>query len=119
NSKNSLRIEGQKTVALEIVQGLGWQIPDWVAIPGGNLGNVSALVKGFELLQRVGLTQRIPRVLCAQAERANPLFRSFEQGFSPLQPMVAQETQASAIRIGNPVSFPKAVAALQKSRGVV
>ena len=119
NSKNSLRIEGQKTVAFEICQGLGWQIPDWIAIPGGNLGNVSALNKGFQMLKQAGIIERLPRILCAQAERANPLYHSFQSDFAPLQPLEAQPTQASAIRIGNPVSFPKAVAALKEARGVV
>lgn len=119
NSKNSLRIEGQKTVAFEIVQALGWQVPDWVAIPGGNLGNVSALVAGFSMLQAAGIIAHAPRVLCAQAEQANPLYRSYRGGFAAAQPMTAGATQASAIRIGNPVSFPKAVRALKQVDGVV
>lgn len=123
NSKNSLRIEGQKTVAFEIAQGLatssGWDVPDWVAIPGGNLGNVSALVAGFRMLRHAGLTARLPRILCAQSERASPLHQSFLSGFAPLAPMQAGETQASAIRIGNPVSFDKAVRALKEAQGVV
>ncbi|MBN1961747.1 MAG: threonine synthase [Deltaproteobacteria bacterium] len=119
NSKNSLRIEGQKTVAFEIVQALGWQVPDWVAIPGGNLGNVSALVAGFSQLLEAGLITHLPKVLCAQAEQANPLFRSYKEGFSPLIPLIAGVTQASAIRIGNPVSFPRAVRALKQVDGVV
>ena len=119
NSKNSLRIEGQKTVALEICQGLGWEIPDWVVIPGGNLGNVSALQRGFENLKQAGIITHVPRVLVAQAEHANPLYRSFKNGFAPLEPVEAQTTQASAIRIGNPVSFPKAVRALKACDGIV
>ncbi len=119
NSKNSLRVEGQKTVAFEIAQALDWQLPEWVAIPGGNLGNVSALVAGFRMLQTAGITTKLPRVLCAQAERANPLYRSFASGFAPLSSIVAGETQASAIRIGNPVSFDKAVAALKACDGRV
>ena len=119
NSKNSLRIEGQKTVALEICQGLGWDIPDWVIIPGGNLGNVSALHRGFENLRQAGLISQIPRVLVAQAEHANPLYRSYARDFAPLEPIEAQTTQASAIRIGNPVSFPKAVRALKACNGIV
>jgi len=119
NSKNSLRIEGQKTVAFEICQGLGWDIPDWVAIPGGNLGNVSALAKGFLMLQQAGIISKLPRVLCAQAQRADPLYRSYQEDYAPLSPVEAQATQASAIRIGNPVSFPKAVAALKLTNGVV
>jgi threonine synthase len=119
NSKNSLRIEGQKTVAFEISQALGWQAPDWVAIPGGNLGNVSALAKGFELLAKVGVLDARPRLLCGQAQNANPLYRSYKDGFSPLLPIQAQPTHASAIRIGDPVSFPKAVRALKAFKGVV
>ena len=119
NSKNSLRIEGQKTVAFEIAEALGWRVPDWVAIPGGNLGNVSALGRGFRMLRDAGLTDRLPRLLCAQAEAANPLYRSFAGGLTPLAPVVAGDTAASAIRIGNPVSFDKAVHALRASNGVV
>jgi threonine synthase len=119
NSKNSLRIEGQKTVAFEIVQALGWRVPDWVAIPGGNLGNVSALVAGFMMMQAAGVISSMPRVLCAQAEQANPLYRSYRQGYTDVVPMTAGPTQASAIRIGNPVSFPKAVRALTQVDGVV
>ncbi len=119
NSKNSLRIEGQKTVAFEIAAALGWCAPDWVAIPGGNLGNVSALVAGFAMLKEAGLLDRLPRVLCAQAEQANPLYRSYVSGFAPLLPLTAGATQASAIRIGNPVSFEKAVTALRRVDGVV
>jgi len=119
NSKNSLRIEGQKTVAFEIAQALGWQLPDWVAIPGGNLGNVSALVAGFRMLRDAGITTTLPRVLVVQTAKAAPLFHSFAADFAPLQPVTAGATQASAIRIGNPVSFPKAVAALQACDGVV
>ena len=119
NSKNSLRIEGQKTVALEICQGLGWKIPDWVVIPGGNLGNVSALTRGFENLRDSGIIEKLPRVLVVQAEKANPLFKSFQDGFAPLEPLEAQCTQASAIRIGNPVSFAKAIQALRACDGRV
>ena len=119
NSKNSLRIEGQKTVAFEIIHGLGFSVPDWIAIPGGNLGNVSALYKGLLMLQRAGLIDRLPRLLCAQAERANPLYKAFQADFQALVPVQAEATQANAIRIGNPVSYPKAVAALRATNGVV
>ena len=119
NSKNSLRIEGQKTVAFEICQGLGWKIPDWIAIPGGNLGNVSALSKGFTMLKQAGIISKVPRILVAQSAQANPLFESYQRNFAPLQPLVAKPTQASAIRIGNPISFPKAIASLKMSNGIV
>jgi len=119
NSMNSLRIEGQKTVGIEIVQQLNWQVPDFVIIPGGNLGNVSALAKGFDLMLEMGLINRAPRMVCAQAKRANPLYESYQNGWADLEPITAGETLASAIRIGNPVSFPKAVRALRKHDGIV
>lgn len=119
NSKNSLRIEGQKTVALEICENLGWSAPDWAVVPGGNLGNVAALGKGFRMMHETGLTDREPRLLCAQAENANPLFRAFERDFDSLEPLTATATQASAIRIGNPVSYARAVRALQRVNGIV
>ncbi len=119
NSMNSLRIEGQKTVAFDIAQQLGWDVPDWVIIPGGNLGNVSALQAGFRMLAEIGVIERQPRICVAQAERANPLYRSFQEGFASFEPVVAGETQASAIRIGNPVSRDKAIRALEQSRGIV
>lgn len=119
NSKNSLRLQGQKTVAYEMVQQLGWQAPDWVAIPGGNLGNVAALVQGFIDLQTAGIIAKLPRVLCAQAAQAAPLYQAFTRGFDKLVPVTAGDTQASAIRIGAPVSYQRAVRALQKTEGVV
>ena len=119
NSKNSLRIEGQKTAALEIILGLGWRAPDWIAIPGGNLGNVSALAKGLEDLERAGILHERPRILCAQSAAAAPLFNSAQRGDGRLETVRAQSTQATAIQIGNPVSFSKAQRALQAFRGVV
>ncbi len=119
NSMNSLRIEGQKTIAFEICEQMGWQVPDWVAVPGGNLGNVSAVGKGFEMLHALGLIDRLPRLLCAQAERANPLYESYRSGFQTFQPKTAQPTLASAIQIGNPVSVHKAIRTLKRFNGVV
>jgi threonine synthase len=119
NSMNSLRIEGQKTVAIEIVQQFDWEVPDWVVIPGGNLGNVHALGQGFVMLQDLGLIQKLPRICLAQAERANPLYRSYLQGFAQFEPVVAQKTLAMAIRIGNPVSVKRAIRTLQRFNGVV
>lgn len=119
NSMNPLRIEGQKMVAVELCQQLDWEVPDWVVVPGGNLGNASALGKGFAMLHRLGLVARLPRLAVAQAERANPLVRAFRGGFRELAPVVAQPTLASAIQIGNPVSFRRAVRTLQAFQGVV
>ncbi|HTJ42754.1 MAG TPA: threonine synthase [Kofleriaceae bacterium] len=119
NSMNSLRVEGQKTVSIEIAQQLSWDVPDWVIIPGGNLGNVSALGAGFEMLLSLGLIARRPRICVAQAARANPLYMSYQRDWADLEPVVAQSTLASAIQIGNPVSFKKAVRALRAFDGVV
>ncbi|HSH04667.1 MAG TPA: threonine synthase [Anaerolineae bacterium] len=119
NSMNSLRVEGQKTVAVEIARQLDWDVPDWVVIPVGNLGNISALYKGFKLLQDLGLIERIPRLVAAQAERANPFYQSYLNGFKEKSIMQAGQTLASAIRIGNPVSYEKAVQAVQESNGIV
>ena len=119
NSMNSLRVEGQKTVSIELVQQFDWQVPDWVVIPGGNLGNVSALGKGFKLMHDLGMISKLPRIACAQAERANPLYLSYLKGFDEFEPVQARPTLASAIQIGNPVSIEKAIRALQYFGGVV
>ena len=119
NSMNSLRIEGQKTISIEMVQQFDWEVPDTIIIPGGNLGNVSALGAGFELMQDLGLISRLPRIVVAQAERANPLYRAYQQGWDTFEPIVAQKTAASAIQIGNPVSVAKAVRILKKFEGIV
>ena len=119
NSMNSLRIEGQKTVAIEIVQQFEWEVPDWVVIPGGNLGNVSALGSGFLMMRDLGLIQKLPRICVAQAHNANPLYRSFRHGYRMFEPTAAQPTLASAIQIGNPVSIRRAIRTLQRFDGVV
>jgi threonine synthase len=119
NSMNSLRIEGQKTVSIELVQQLDWEVPDVVIIPGGNLGNVSALGKGFLLMKELGMINRLPRIVCVQAAKANPLYQSYLKGFEEFKPIRAQKTLASAIQIGNPVSFNKAVKILKMFNGVV
>ena len=119
NSMNSLRVEGQKTVGIEICQQFDWEVPDWIFIPGGNLGNVSALYKGFEEIMALGIINRIPHIVCCQAENANPLYRAYKSGWREFHPIVAQQTQASAIRIGDPVSRSKAIKALMKHDGRV
>ena len=119
NSMNSLRVEGQKTVGIEIVQQFDWEAPDVIVIPGGNLGNVSALGKGLLMMKELGLIARLPRIVVAQAERANPLYRAYLRNFESLEPMQAQKTLASAIQIGNPVSFEKAVRTLGQFNGIV
>lgn len=119
NSMNPLRLEGQKTVAIEIVQQFDWAVPDWVIIPGGNLGNASALFSGFKMMQDLGVTSKIPRLVVAQAQNANPLYLSWSAGRREVVPVKAKPTQANAIQIGNPVSAPRAVMALEGMNGLV
>ena len=107
NSMNSLRIEGQKTVGIEIVRQFDWEIPDWIIIPVGNLGNISALYKGFKLMMDLGLIRKMPRLVAAQTEKADPFYQSFLNGFEDKVSVTAGETLANAIRIGNPVSYSK------------
>jgi threonine synthase len=119
NSMNSLRVEGQKTVGIEIVQQFDWNVPDVMIIPGGNLGNVSALGKGLLMMKDLGLITKLPRIVVAQAERANPLYRSYLNHFETFEPIQAQKTLASAIQIGNPVSIQKAIRTLKQFNGIV
>ncbi len=118
NSMNSLRLEGQKTVAIEIVQQFDWQVPDVVVIPSGNLGNVSALGAGFDMLEAIGIIRKRPRIVVAQAEAANPLYLAYQHHWN-FAPVTAKPTLASAIQIGNPVSVRKAIRTLQKYDGIV
>ena len=119
NSMNSLRIEGQKTVGIEIIQQLEWEIPDWIILPAGNLGNVSALGKGLLMMKELGLIDHLPRIACAQAANANPLYLSFKTDYQEFQPVKARKTLASAIQIGNPVSYDRAVRILKAFDGIV
>lgn len=119
NSMNSLRIEGQKTVGIEIVRQFDWQVPDWIIIPVGNLGNISALYQGFKLMMDLGLITRMPRLVAAQAARANPFYESFKAGFKEKVTKTAEDTLASAIRIGDPVSYAKATTAIVETDGIV
>ncbi len=118
NSMNALRLEGQKTVAIEVVQQFDWEVPDWIILPSGNLGNASALYKGFAMLKTLGLTFRLPRLVVAQAERANPLVRAVRAGATSVTPMKAEPTIANAIQIGAPVSAPRAMQALAAMNGL-
>jgi len=119
NSLNPLRIEGQKTVSIEIVQQFDWEVPDWIIVPGGNLGNATAIGLGFLLMFELGIIQRLPRLVCAQATNANPLYRSYVEGFKKLEPIIPTPTLASAIQIGNPVSAPRAIPVLKALDGIV
>jgi threonine synthase len=117
NSVNPYRLEGQKTPAMEIAEELEWNVPDHVIVPGGNLANCSALGKGFQEMKHLGLTTAIPRISVIQAQGANPLYSSMigSQG-KELAPVRA-DTRATAIRIGNPASWRKAVRILQQTEG--
>ncbi len=118
NSMNSLRLEGQKTVAIEVVQQWDWEVPDVIVIPGGNLGNVSALGAGFDMMEALGLTRKRPRIVVAQAAAANPLYLACQRGWQ-FEPVQARPTLASAIQIGNPVSVQKAIRTLRRYDGLV
>ncbi|GAB4510308.1 MAG: threonine synthase [Anaerolineae bacterium] len=127
NSVNPFRLEGQKSIMFETMQQLKWQVPDWIVVPGGNLGNSSAFGKALTELHCLGLIDRVPRIAVIQAEGASPLYISYEErpdqldyvrALDELEPMKA-ETLATAIKIGNPVNFPKAVRALRQTKGTV
>ena len=119
NSVNPYRIEGQKTPAMEMAEQMEWEVPDHVIVPGGNLANSSALGKGFLEMRHLGLTTRVPKISVVQAEGANPLVRSMREWKGErLEPVEAQ-TRASAIRIGNPASWRKAVRVLRETGGFV
>jgi threonine synthase len=119
NSLNSLRIEGQKTVGIEIVQQFDWQVPDWIILPAGNLGNVRALGNGLLMMRDLGLIDHLPRIACAQAENANPLYQAYLTDYQVFEPVTAKKTVASAIQIGNPVSYERARQTLIDFNGVV
>jgi len=118
NSVNPFRLEGQKTIVFEILQQRRWQVPDWIVLPGGNLGNVSAFGKGLYELHEIGLIDRLPRIAVIQAEGAAPFYQSYKEGFAQRYAVKAN-TVATAIKIGNPASFVKAKRALQWTDGVV
>jgi threonine synthase len=119
NSMNSLRLEGQKTVSIEIAQQFDWNVPDWIVVPGGNLGNVYAFYKGFKMMMDLGLTDKLPRIAVAQAANANPLYQSYLTDYKVFEPQTAKTTFASAIQIGAPISIDRAVRALRATNGVV
>lgn len=118
NSLNPFRLEGQKTIFFESLQDLGWRAPDWVVVPGGNLGNTAALGKAIREALAAGLIDRVPRVGVVQAEGAAPLYRAWQRGFAEYAPVAAQ-TVASAIQIGDPVNYAKARRVIRETEGVV
>ncbi|MFI5311096.1 MAG: threonine synthase [Gemmatimonadales bacterium] len=118
NSINPWRIEGQKTIVFELLQQLGWSAPDWIALPAGNLGNTAAFGKALREAHALGLTPNVPRLLAVQAAGAAPFARSFAGGFTTHETVHA-ETVATAIRIGDPASWDRAVRSIQETDGVV
>jgi threonine synthase len=118
NSINPFRIEGQKTIIWELLQDLEWQAPDWIVVPAGNLGNTSAFGKALREAHANGWIDRMPRLAAIQAAGANPFYRSYAGEFRERHRMSA-ETIATAIRIGDPVSYEKAVASIHDTNGIV
>ncbi|MDX2193724.1 MAG: threonine synthase [Gemmatimonadales bacterium] len=118
NSINPYRLEGQKTIVLELLHQLAWEPPDWIVLPAGNLGNTAAFGKALEEARRWGLIDRLPRIACVQAAGASPFAQGFREGFAARRTMRA-ETVATAIRIGDPASWDRAVQAIRLTDGVV
>jgi threonine synthase len=118
NSINPWRLEGQKTIVLELLQQRGWDPPDWIVVPAGNLGNTSAFGKALREAHALGLIRRLPRLASVQATGAAPFYRSYRTGFRR-RFRVEAETVATAIRIGDPASHERAVRAIRETRGIV
>jgi threonine synthase len=118
NSVNPFRLEGQKSIVWEILQDLDWNPPDWIVVPGGNLGNTSAFGKAIREAADAGWIKKRPRIATIQAEGANPFYQSFVGDFKKSFRVIAK-THATAIQIGNPVNFSKAVQAIRETNGVV
>ncbi|MDP7080577.1 MAG: threonine synthase [Candidatus Undinarchaeales archaeon] len=117
NSLNPYRLEGQKTLGFEVVEALGWEVPDWIVLPVGNAGNISAIWKGLKELRELGIIDRLPRMAGVQAAGAAPIAAMVREGRDDFAPVLAPETLATAIRIGNPVNWPKAIRAIKESNG--
>src|SRR5438034_11755022 len=118
NSINPFRLEGQKTIVLELLQQLDWEPPDWIVVPAGNLGNTAAFGKALAEARDWGLITKLPRIAAVQAEGAAPFALSYREGFARRH-RVEPHTVATAIRIGNPASYEPAVRAIRETDGVV
>jgi threonine synthase len=118
NSINPFRLEGQKTIVCEILEQRDWRVPDYIVVPGGNLGNVSAIGTGLAELKELGLIEKLPRLVVTQAEGANPFCRLLASGGKELVPVLDPRTEATAIRIGNPVNWKKALRAIRATDGL-
>ncbi len=118
NSLNPWRVEGQKSIVFEMLQQRRWQPPDWIVVPAGNLGNTAAFGKALRELKELGLIDKVPRLASIQAEGANPFYRFWRGKHNRLEPM-KPDTIASAIKIGNPVSWVKALDSIRMTDGAV
>ncbi len=120
NSINPFRIEGQKSIVIEMMDQRDWQAPDWIVLPGGNLGNTSAFGKGLREMHELGFIDRLPRLAVVQAEGASPFYEYMRaKGKKPFRAQEHPETLATAIKIGDPVSWPKAQFEIETTNGVV
>ena len=120
NSINPFRIEGQKSIVIEMMDQRDWHVPDWIVLPGGNLGNVSAFGKGLREMLQVGLIDKLPRLAVVQAHGSSPFYEYMQaKCLTPFHPQLHPETLATAIKIGDPVSWPKAQFEIETSRGTV
>ncbi len=120
NSINPFRIEGQKTIVIEMLDQRDWQVPDWIVLPGGNLGNVSAFGKALRELRSFGFIDRLPQLAVVQAYGASPFYEYMESaGEKHFLAQPHPETLATAIKIGDPVSWPKAQFEIESTQGVV
>jgi threonine synthase len=117
NSINPFRLEGQKTLAFEILDQLDSRVPEIVILPVGNGGNISAAWKGFSEFQQLGIVKNRPRMIGIQAEKAAPIAKAVKNGQSKIRPVHNPQTIATAIRIGSPVNWPKVLGAVRESRG--
>ncbi len=119
NSINPFRVEGQKTIIFELFQQLSWQAPDWIVLPGGNLGNTSAFGKAIAEAYELGLIDKKPRLAVVQATGANPFYTAYKNGFPDNIEPVEAETIATAVKIGNPKSYTRAMRAIKETDGVI
>ena len=118
NSINPYRLEGQKSIVLELLHQLCWEVPDWIVLPAGNLGNTAAFGKALVEAKAAGLIDRLPRIAAVQAAGAAPFARGFAEGFAARHTVKA-ETLATAIKIGDPASWDRGVRTIRDTDGVV
>ena len=118
NSLNPFRLEGQKTIACEILEQRDWHVPEFIVVPGGNLGNVSAIGKGLLELKQLGLIDKFPKLVVIQAAGASPFYNMLASGASAIVPVAQPRTEATAIRIGDPVNWKKALRAIRATQGL-